>query len=81
MEKSCSNCAETVQYSIVVIVSSVGVSPRIQKSSTAVLFCDQCLRELSERLCSDELQKSVNSVYTELNQRLRRVLDSSKKHF
>ena len=71
MEKSCSNCAETVQYSIVVIVSSVGVSPRIQKSSTAVLFCDQCLRELSERLCSDELQKSVNSVYTELNQRLR----------
>jgi len=71
MQKLCSNCSETVQYSIVVIVSSVGSSPRVQKSSPAVLFCDHCLRELSERLCSDKLQKAVNSAYTQLNERLR----------
>ena len=71
MQKSCSNCLEPVQYSIVVIVSSIGISRRVQQSSSAVLFCERCFRELSERLCSDALQKAVNSVYTQLNKRLR----------
>jgi hypothetical protein len=64
MQKTCSNCEHTAQYSIVVIASSVGVSPRVQKSSPAVLFCDMCLRELCECLCSDDLNKAVNSAYT-----------------
>ena len=69
MRKSCSNCRQPVEYSLVVILSSVGVSPRLQKSSVAVSFCDDCLQELSERLCSDMLRKAVNNAYTELNQR------------
>lgn len=69
MQKSCSNCQQPVEYSVVVILSSVGVSPRLQKSSVAVSFCDDCLQELSERLCSEVLRKAVNSAYTELNQR------------
>jgi|GraSoi2013_100cm_1033763.scaffolds.fasta_scaffold165118_1 hypothetical protein len=71
MLKSCSNCSEAVQYSIVVTISSVGVSPRIQRYSTAVLFCERCFSELSERLCSDKLREAVNKPLTELNQRLR----------
>jgi len=71
MQKLCSNCSETVQYSIVVIISSIGISRRVQQSSSAVLFCEHCFRELCERLCSDKLQNAVNSAYTELNKRLR----------
>ena len=71
MQKSCSNCSETVQYSIVVILSSIGITRRVQQSSSAVLFCERCFRELRERLCSDKLQNAVNSAYTQLNERLR----------
>lgn len=71
MEKPCSNCVEKAQYSIVVTISTVGVSRRIQSYSSAVLFCEQCFRELSERLCSDKLREAVNSALTELSERLR----------
>jgi hypothetical protein len=71
MDKSCSNCKEKAQYSIIVMISSVGVSPRVQQSSPAVLFCESCFRELSERLCSDKLREAVNNALTELNERLR----------
>ena len=71
MQKLCSNCSETVQYSIVVIISSIGVSRRVQQSSPAILFCERCFRELRERLCSGKLQEAVNSAYTQLNERLR----------
>ena len=70
MEKRCSNCSEAAQYSIIVIVSSVGVSPRVQKASLAVLFCNDCLREFSERLCSNDMQNAVNSAYTNVAERL-----------
>jgi hypothetical protein len=71
MDKSCSNCKEKAQYSIVVMISSVGVSPRVQQSSPAVLFCESCFSEVSDRLCSDKLREAVNNALTELNQRLR----------
>jgi hypothetical protein len=71
MVRVCSNCQESVQYSIVVIMSTVGVSPRIQSYSTAVLFCERCFSELSDRLCSDKLRAAVNTALTELNERMR----------
>ena len=71
MQKLCSNCSEPAQFSVVAIISSVGVSGRLQKSSPAVLFCDDCLRKLSEHLHSSALRKAVNSAYTTLNQRFR----------
>jgi hypothetical protein len=70
MQKVCSSCSGPVQYSIVIVISSVGVSPRVQRYSAAVLFCERCFREVNERLGSDQLRKSVNSVLTELNERL-----------
>ena len=51
--------------------STVGVSARLQKSSPAVLFCNDCLRDLCERLCSTAFCEAVNSAYTTLIQRLR----------
>jgi len=81
MQKTCSTCSEGVQYSIVVMISTVGVSPRVQQSSPAVLFCDHCFRELSERLCSDKLRIAVNSALTELNERLRERSTAQKSMF
>ena len=66
MQEACSNCAEIVQYSVVVMISSVGVSPRVQKSWPAVLFCNECLQELCDCLCSSALCDAVNNAYTML---------------
>jgi hypothetical protein len=81
MQKSCSNCSETSQYSIVVTISTVGISPRIQKYSTAVPFCERCFSELRERLCSDKLREAVNNALTELNERLRQQSTAQKAMF
>ena len=58
MQTSCSNCSEPVKYSIVVTISSLEASPRIQRYSRAVRFCEQCFRELTERLCRVQLQST-----------------------
>ena len=71
MQKSCSNCSAPAGFSVVAIISTVGVGGRLQKASPAVLFCDACLKELSERLCSDTLSNAVNSAYTDVEGRLR----------
>ena len=71
MQKLCSNCSQPAGFSLVAIVSTVGVSARLQKSSTAVLFCDSCLQKFCDRLHSSTLRKAVNNAYTALNQRLR----------
>jgi hypothetical protein len=51
------------------VLSSVGISPRVQKSSAAVSFCSDCLQELCETecLCSAELRNAVNSALTALH--------------
>jgi hypothetical protein len=69
MTKHCSNCAQPAACSIMFVLTSVGISPREQRSSHVVLFCKDCLRELAEAECwaTDELRNAVNNVYTELN--------------
>jgi hypothetical protein len=59
--------------SVVVILSTVGTSPRRQKCSAAVLFCHRCLRDLlvdGAHLLTDDLRKSVNNAYTHINRPL-----------
>ena len=70
MQKSCNYCSEPAQHSVVVVLSSIGISPRFQKCSPTVLFCDACLRELceTESWGTPGLRKAVNSTYTELHQ-------------
>jgi len=74
MQKLCSMCSQTAQFSINVIVSTVGVSHRLQQSSSAVLFCDACIQKSSDRLHSRSVQKAVNNAYTTLKERLRERL-------
>lgn len=69
MEKSCSNCSQRAQFSLNVLISSLG-GKRIQKTTCAVLFCSDCLDELTERLCSDALSQAVNNALTVLKDRL-----------
>jgi hypothetical protein len=78
MQKGCTNCPQPAECSIVVILSTVGVSPRLQKSSAAILFCYECFEELSDTLCSDALRKAVNNAYTEQKQHLHEHVTSQK---
>jgi hypothetical protein len=71
MQKLCSNCSGAAQFSVLGVVSTVGISGRLQQSSAAVLFCNDCLRELCVRLGSDALSDAVNNAYTTLHERLR----------
>lgn len=71
MQKLCSNCSQPAQSSLVAIISTVGVTARLQKSSPAVLFCDSCLQKSCDRLHSSAVRKAVNSAYTTINSRLR----------
>ena len=71
MQKICSKCSKPAQFSIVAIISTVGLRDRLQQSSSALLFCENCIRKLCERLHSVEFSKAVNNAYTKLSQRLR----------
>jgi hypothetical protein len=72
MMKVCSCCRRPAEYSLVLILSTVGVSKRQQKCSPAVLFCGNCLHKRLQRKHwgSDKLHEAVNSAYTELSARL-----------
>ena len=77
--KKCSNCGRSAVFSVVAIISTVGITKRLQKSSAAVPFCDACLHELCDRLCSDALSDCVNNAYTWVNLRLRERIAMSKQ--
>jgi hypothetical protein len=78
--KNCSNCDRPAVFSLNVIISTLGISQRLQEATSAVLFCDACLHELCGRLCSDALSDCVNNAYTTINRRLRDRIAMSKEH-
>ena len=69
--KNCSNCGRPAVFSLNAIISTLGISKRLQEVSSSVPFCDPCLHELCGRLCSEPLSDGVNNAYTRLNLRLR----------
>jgi hypothetical protein len=70
MQKVCSVCSQPAEFSINVIVSTLGLRARLQQSSSAVLLCDACLQKSSDRMHSSALRKAVNDAYTKLKQRV-----------
>jgi hypothetical protein len=67
--KSCSKCMGPAAFSLCLVLSTVNNSPRKQKCSPAVLFCDKCIRGLRQALCiinPDALREAVNTAYTAL---------------
>jgi hypothetical protein len=77
--KNCSNCGRPAVFSLNAIISTLGISQRLQESSAAVPFCDACLHELCGRLCSDTLSDRVNNAYTSINRRLRERIATPKQ--
>jgi hypothetical protein len=69
MQKLCSNCSQSAKYSLAFVLSSLGNNPRVQKCSPPVLFCDDCLHDLGEYLCTGGLRQAFNNAYTELKRR------------
>jgi hypothetical protein len=67
--KTCVCCSRGAQYSVACVVSTLGVSPRHQKCSPVILFCESCLQELCEGAvpASWELRQALKHAYTALN--------------
>jgi len=71
MAKSCSCCSRPAEYSLALILSTVGVSPRIQQCSPVVLFCKSCIHALGTEECwwgSAALFSALQHVYTAIKQ-------------
>jgi hypothetical protein len=77
MLKKCSCCNRPANYSLVCVISTVGVPRRPQQCSRAVLFCASCLQKRlkSEHFSSSELRDAVNNAYTALCERLSKRSD------
>jgi len=67
MAKSCSCCSRPAEYSLALILSTVGVSPRMQRCFPVVLFCKSCIHALAKEECwwgSTALFKALQCAYT-----------------
>src|SRR4051794_19963074 len=43
-ERICSHCGAPAAFSVALILSSLGCSPRVQKTSTGLRLCDACIQ-------------------------------------
>jgi hypothetical protein len=71
MKKSCSCCSQPVEYSLALVLSTVGISPRIQRCSPVVLFCKSCIHALATEECwwgSTTLCNALQRAYTATQQ-------------
>jgi hypothetical protein len=67
--KCCCQCSHEAELSIGHVVSTVGISPRLQRSSPVVHLCHGCMGDLldagAHRLPED-IRRSVNAAYTRI---------------
>jgi hypothetical protein len=64
--KTCA-CGEAAQYSVASVISTLGVSPRRQQCSPAVLFCNGCIHELCDYALPPQLRIALDDAYTAIN--------------
>ena len=67
MKPSVCRCGARAEYSVCVLVSSLGLRPRRQKCGRAQIFCAACIQELlSDRWSMEALgvQESLTDAYT-----------------
>lgn len=70
--RSCSQCDNPAAFSLCNLLSTVAVSPRQQKCSTASLYCSACIQRLVELLKASEysslqnLSQPLGEAYTAL---------------
>lgn len=72
MTRLCNYCSRPAEFSIVTVVSSIGISKRLQKCSHALTLCDSCLQSLMkyDGARTRKLLQLVNNAYTDVSQRL-----------
>jgi len=71
MAKSCSCCSKPADYSLALILSTVGISPWVQQCSSVVLFCESCIHALATEECwwgSTDLCNALQSTYTAIKE-------------
>ena len=69
-EKRCGVCGKLGVFSLVCVLSSLGVSPRAQEYTTALLLCDECLRgccSATDAAGVKLLQDKLRAAYVELS--------------
>lgn len=69
MRNCCSKCGGPAEYTLNVLVSTYGISPRGQKTSQIVPFCSVCLSDLFDMSVPRTLRvllDAVNTAYTAL---------------
>ena len=62
-------CGARAEYSVCVLVSTLGVRPRHQKCGRAQLFCASCMQQLLAKQWNhgaSGMKESLSSAYTEL---------------
>jgi hypothetical protein len=64
--KTCA-CGDPAQYSVASVISTLGVSPRRQQCSPAVLFCKSCIHELCDYALPPQLRIALEDAYTAIN--------------
>ena len=65
--RSCSRCEQPATLSLNCLLSTLAVSPRIQKSSTSIPYCRACIQRLlsmMDALPLDNLHKPLLAAYT-----------------
>ena len=65
--RSCSRCEQPASYSLNFLLSTLAVSPRIQKSSTSIPYCRACIQRLlsmMDALPLDNLHEPLLAAYT-----------------
>ena len=74
MKRSVCDCGAPAAYSICVLVSSLGVSPRRQKCGRGQTFCAACIQKLLDEQWLNQarnVQESLKEAYTEVAAHLR----------
>jgi hypothetical protein len=74
--KSC-NCGQPARYSLSFLISTLGLNPRQQKTTTAVVFCDSCIQgalAAMETTAPTGMLQPLRSTYTKFNEHFREAL-------
>jgi hypothetical protein len=74
MKRSSCRCGAPAEYSICVLVSSLGMRPRRQKCSRGQTFCAACIQQLIKSEWLDHarpVKESLEQAYTAIAERLR----------
>lgn len=82
MRPCCSKCGGPAEYTLNVIVSTLGISPRGQQTSKIVPFCSACMSTLFETSVPKVVRvflEVVNTAYTTLTDAIKTVDNSPAK--